>query len=94
MVYQRLPPAVIAPPKVGSGLSAAWRCKPAAKAELPSAARTLVQAGLFDRRALRRLEARNRSVAAIAEQLDIQSEQAAASQTLVRTVELVAVLLV
>lgn len=61
--------------------------------ELPSAARTLVQAGLFDRRALRRLEARDRGVAAIVEQLDTQAEQAAASQTLIRTVELVAVLL-
>ena len=63
------------------------------RAELPSAARTLVQAGLFDRRALRRLEARDRGVTAIVEQLDTRAEQAAASQTLVRTAELVAVLL-
>jgi hypothetical protein len=62
------------------------------RAALPSAARELVQVGLFDRRALKGAEMRRRSVGALLEATEERLAAAARSSALVPSVELKAVL--
>jgi superfamily II DNA or RNA helicase len=65
----------------------------ALRSEVASAARALVQAGLFDRRALRRRDAREHAAAALADRFDDEATAAASARTLSRGVDLVSVLL-
>lgn len=62
-------------------------------AQVPSAARTLVQAGLFDRRAVLAGRARARAAGRLAEGFERNAGAAAEAVALLPTLELVAILL-